>query len=219
MTKEKATKKVKQHTVYKTSDGKRVPGVTTILGVLDKPALKYWANKIGLAGIDMRSYVDEKADIGTCAHYLIESDVKELEPELYEYSQFVVDQAENGYLKWLDWKKNKDFKLIGSEMQLVSEQYRFGGTVDIYAEINGVKTLLDIKTSESGIYPEMKTQVAGGYRLLLEENGYSVDEVKILRIGRDESEGFEETTVYNWDAHEKVFLLCRDLYDALKDTK
>ena len=32
------------HTVYKTADGIRVPGVTTVLGVLNKPALIKWAN-------------------------------------------------------------------------------------------------------------------------------------------------------------------------------
>ena len=34
-----APDKTKAHTVYKTADNKRVPGVTTILGVLNKPAL------------------------------------------------------------------------------------------------------------------------------------------------------------------------------------
>lgn len=219
MTKEKSTKKVKQHTVYKTADGKRVPGVTTVLGVLEKPALKYWANRIGLAGIEIRSYVDEKADIGTCAHYMIECEIKGVEPDLSIYSPFVVAAAENSYFKWLQWKEGKDIHFIASELVLISEVHRYGGTIDIYAEINGKRTLLDIKTSGSGIYPDMKHQTAGGYRLLLEENGYRVDEVKILRIGRDESEGFEEATVYNWDAHTKVFLLCRDLYEALKGAK
>src|SRR5438093_1588565 len=31
------------HTVYKNAAGKRVPGVTTILGILNKPALLKWA--------------------------------------------------------------------------------------------------------------------------------------------------------------------------------
>jgi len=219
MTKEKSTKKVKQHTVYKTADGKRVPGVTTFLGILDKPGLKSWANRIGLEGIEMRAYVDEKADIGTCAHYMIECEIKGVEPDLSIYSPHVVAAAENSYFKWMQWKEGKDIHFIASELVLISEVHRYGGTVDIYADINGKRTLLDIKTSGSGVYPEMKHQTAGGYRLLLEENGYRVDDVKILRIGRDESEGFEEATVYNWDAHTKVFLLCRDLYEALKGAK
>ncbi|MBD3306560.1 hypothetical protein GF348_09290 [candidate division KSB3 bacterium] len=216
---EQTTKKTKQHTVYRLSDGKRVPGTTTILGILDKPALKYWANKIGLNGIEIRSYVDEKADIGTCAHYRIECEVKGIDPDLSIYSPWTVQQSDNCMLKWWEWCKGKETSFIGSEMVLVSETHKFGGTIDIYARINGELTLLDIKTSGSGIYPEMKHQTAGAYRLLLEENGYPVEKVKILRIGRTEEEGFEEATIGNWGAHTDVALLCRQLYDALKEAK
>jgi hypothetical protein len=219
VTKEAATKKVKQHTVYKTVDGKRIPSTTTILGILGKPALIAWANKMGLQGIDTRAYVDEKADIGTCAHYMIECDIKGVEPDLSIYSPFAVAAAENSFLKWMAWKDGQDIEFLGSEMALVSEVHKFGGTVDIYAEIAGHRTLLDIKTSGSGIWPEMKHQTAGGYRLLLEENGYPVEDVKILRIGRDETEGFETATIGNWDSHERVFLLCRELYEELKRAK
>jgi hypothetical protein len=34
-----------------TLEGKAMPGVTTILGVLDKPALPYWGNQIGVDGV------------------------------------------------------------------------------------------------------------------------------------------------------------------------
>jgi hypothetical protein len=219
MVKEKSTNKTKQHTVYKAKDGKRVPGTTTILGLLDKPALKYWANKIGLAGIEIRSYVDEKADIGKCAHYRIECEVKNEEPDLSIYSPWVVEQSDNCMLKWWEWCRGKDITWIGSELELVSETHRYGGTVDLYAKVNGELTLIDIKTSGSGIWPEMKYQTAGAYRMLLEENGYPVEKVKILRIGRDEEEGFEEATIGNWDAHTEVFLLCRKLYEAVKKAK
>jgi len=204
-----STKKVKAHTIYKTSEGNRVPGVTTILGILNKPALIKWANKMGLQGIDTTNYVNEKADIGTCCHEMIECDLKELEFEGYEYSQFVLEQAETGYLKWLEWKNGKDISIIGSEMVLVSDEHRFGGTC-------GVRTLIDIKTSASGIYPEMKHQTAGGYRILLEENGYPVEQVIILRISCDAGEGYEELMVGNWELHERLFLLCRELYDLQK---
>lgn len=41
------------HTIYKTADGKRCPGVTTVLGVLDKGALLPWA-----AGLERDSIID-----------------------------------------------------------------------------------------------------------------------------------------------------------------
>ena len=56
-----AAKGARQHTVYKLASGARVPGVTTVLSVLNKPALVPWANKLGLEGIDVRKYVDALA--------------------------------------------------------------------------------------------------------------------------------------------------------------
>jgi hypothetical protein len=42
----------KAHTIYKTAEGVRVPGATTITGLLNKPYLVPWANKLGLEGIE-----------------------------------------------------------------------------------------------------------------------------------------------------------------------
>jgi hypothetical protein len=211
--------KTKAHTIYKTEDGKRVPGVTTILGILNKPALVKWANNLGLNGIDSSKYVDDKADIGKCCHYMIECDIKGVDPDLSDYSPNTVTQAENGFLKWLDWKSQHTITDAQSEIALVSEHHRYGGTIDIYALVDGKWTLLDIKTSGSGIYPEMKHQVAGGYRYLLIEHGYPVDECRILRVGRTDDEGFEECVIGNAAAHAEVFMLCRKLYEARKWAK
>ena len=209
--------KTRAHTIYKTSDGKRVPGVTTILGVLNKPALVGWANRLGLNGIDSTKYVDDKADIGTCAHYLIECDVTGVEPDLDDYSPNTVKLAENGLIKWLDWKPS-DFELIGSELALTSDAMRYGGTADIVARTGGKNLLVDIKTSGSGVYPEMKHQ-AVAYVKLLQEHGYTIDEAWILRVGRDDAEGFDAVRVDNWADHWRVFELCRELYEVRKRAK
>jgi len=214
---ETPTKRTKVHTRYYLSDGPRVPGVTTILGVLAKPALIPWANRMGLAGIDTSKYVDEKAEIGTCCHYMIECDVKGETPDLSDYSPNTVAAAENGYLKWLDWKP-RDFELVGSEMALISEEHRYGGTIDILARTGGKLLLVDIKTSGSGIWPEMKHQVVA-YDRLLKESGHVPDELWILRVGRDETEGFEAARIGNEGVHWRVFLACRDLYDLQKIAK
>lgn len=64
--------RAKPHTIYRTADGKRVPGVTTVLGIMNKPALVKWANTLGLQGIDSSAYVDETARVGTLAHEMIQ---------------------------------------------------------------------------------------------------------------------------------------------------
>ncbi|MBA7569795.1 hypothetical protein ES708_11536 [subsurface metagenome] len=79
--------KIAAHIIYRTRSGQSVPGVTTILSVLNKPALVPWANRMGLQGIDVAKYVDDKAAIGTLAHYLIIS-----------YPQSCVSPRQKGFL-------------------------------------------------------------------------------------------------------------------------
>ena len=84
------------HVVMKNKDGKRVPSVTTVLGVMAKPQLVYWANKIGLEGIKVNEYVDDKAVIGTLAHYMAECDVNGVIPDYQsevECSDEQIEQA------------------------------------------------------------------------------------------------------------------------------
>lgn len=212
----KAKEKTKAHIRYRNAEDKIVVGVTTALGVLAKPALIGWANKLGLKGIDSTKYVDDLADVGTCAHYLIECDLKQEEPNLDDYAPSVVKLAENAFLKYLEWKRGKDIELLlPPETPLVSELYQFGGTIDIYVKLDGRHTLIDIKTSGSGIWPEMRHQVAA-YKHLLAYNNYTVDDVMILRVGRSENEGFEYATIGNLDKHFELFLHCLAIYNIRK---
>jgi len=209
--------KVKAHQKYYLKDGTLVPGTTTILSVLAKPALIKWANNLGLKGIDSNKYRDEKAEIGTLAHYLIECELKGQTPDTSDYSKNQIDQAENSLLSFYEWMKNHKLEVIGSEMQLVSEKYRYGGTVDCFGILDGVPTLIDFKTSNA-IYPEMLHQLAA-YKQLLKENGYEVKKARILRIGRDETEGFEERLCTNLKLHWEIFKHCLAIYNLQKQLK
>lgn len=198
--------KFNAHQKYYTKDGVLVPGVTTVIGVLAKHALIPWANKLGLQGIEVGKYVDSLADIGTLAHRIIEAYLKKETVDFSEYTPKQKEMAENSAKKFFDWEKKNDFKIISSELQLVSEKNFFGGTCDIYADLNGKKTLIDIKTSKA-CYSEHFTQVAA-YAILLEENGYQVEDAKILRIGREEAEGFDVKDVPLIEIHKEKFLAC-----------
>ena len=52
---------------------------------------------------------------------------------------------------------------------------------------------MDFKSGKA-IYREHFVQTSA-YRELLRENGYDTQRIRILRIGRDETEGFEERVV------------------------
>jgi len=212
-----ATKKVKAHQRYRNKDNKIVPGVTTILGVLNKPALVKWANNLGLQGIDSTKYRDEKADIGTLAHAMIQAHCSNTMLDVSEYSKQNIDKAENALISFYNWEKSHKVVPILVEESLVSEKYQYGGQIDLYCELDGEKWLVDFKTGK-GIYSEMLHQLSA-YHNLLTENGYAVDGARILRIGRDETEGFEEKVVGNMKLHFEMFKYCRCIYNLKKKLK
>jgi len=209
--------KSKAHTIYKTEDGVRVPGVTTILGILNKPALIKWANNLGLKGIDSNKYRDEMADIGTLAHQMIVDYFNKVETDTSEYSEKQIDLAENCLLSFWNWERGHKIEVIMAEKQLVSTEYGFGGTIDCYCALDDQPTLLDFKTGKA-IYPEMLYQLAA-YKQLLAENGHLVEVVRILRIGRDTDEGFEERLVADTSNHLELFKHCLSIYNLQKSIK
>jgi len=214
---EQVTKRSRAHTTYTLQDGAVVPGVTTILGVLNKPALVKWANNLGLIGIDSSKYVDEKAAIGTLAHQMIADYLRGKETDTSEYSKVQIDQAENATLSFFEWEKTHHVEPILIEEPMVSEQYKFGGTIDCLGKINGSLCLLDFKTS-SGVFPEMMVQVVA-YRQLLTEHGHKVDQTTILRIGRTPDEGFEERLVNDVERRWQIFQHCLEIYRLQKEVK
>lgn len=211
----KKNKKNTAHTIYKDENGKRLPGVTTIIGQLDKPALKAWANRLGLAGIDLNSYVDDLANVGTLAHEMIQAHFTGEKVDTSEYSKNDIDRAENALISFYNWADSMPIKPILNEAQLTTD--RFGGTVDMLCEIDGRNVLVDFKTG-SGIYSEMMYQLAG-YKLLLEHNGYKVQQAMIVRVGRDEQEGFETKSITDLSLYETGFKLLLDFYDNSKKIK
>jgi len=205
-----AAKRSKVHTKYYLKNGTQVSGVTTILGVLNKPALVNWANALGLQGIKVGAYVDALAGIGNIAHSMILAHNKGIKFETYGYAPDLIDRAENSFLSYLAWEKNHKVEPILCEQPLVSERYGYGGTIDFYGLIDAQRKINDYKTGKA-IYPEHIYQVAA-YRQLLEENGYPVEGAGILQIGRAEDEGFSERSLADTSREWQVFWHCLALY-------
>jgi hypothetical protein len=190
----KPTKKHKAHIRYVAQDGKQVPGVTTVLGLLNKPALLTWAWELGMKQIDYRTFTKDLADIGTLGHAMVTDTLIGKKTDLSDYSKNQIDRAENCALSFWEWTKDhKIEEVFFVERPMVSEKQRFGGTLDIYAQVNGRREIIDLKTG-SGIYPEHIYQVAA-LKSLLEENGHQVDGTRIVNIPRAETEAFQEKSV------------------------
>ena len=164
------TEGTKAHQRYKTKTGIIVPGVTTILNLLNKPALVYWAWNLGMQGEDYRKITTKAADIGTIAHYLVECHLKNKTPDLQDYSPRTVEQAQCAYQNFEHWWAGQQYKVVGVEIQLVSDEHLYGGTIDCIAQRpDGKYDLLDVKTSK-GVYDEMKYQLAAYWHMWEENN-------------------------------------------------
>jgi RecB family exonuclease len=212
--------KTKAHQRYYTNDGEMVPGVTTILNVINKPYLVAWANRLGLEGTNTAKYKDEAAAIGTLAHYLVECRLKGTKPDLKDFTPAQVERAGHSLRSYDAWlSEQTSFKPIHVELRLVSEKYHYGGTIDTYAELNGKRALIDYKTSAS-VYDEHKAQVAA-YGKLLIEHGYPLQKILLIKLGRSEGDSFlpvnlsgPELKVF-WD----LFMAARELYLVQKRVK
>ena len=208
----------KIHTRYVNDEDVRVPGVTTILKLLAKPALIHWAWKMGIEGEDYQKRRDKASDIGTCAHYMIECDIKFKEPDLSGYSQTTIDKAENAYLAWADWCKGfnngKQIYTIDSELSLICDTY--GGTLDWVIQGDGRPILVDFKTS-SGIFPEMVYQLAAYKHLWNTINPDDrIEECYILRIGKEDGV-FEQRRYVNLDREYELFRHLLAVYNIKKE--
>ena len=206
---------------YRNEAGEPLPGVTTALGVMGKPPLKFWAFSQGQAyergEIDsLYEKRDEAADAGTLAHSFVETHLKGLpEPQVDDLDEAVLKKAEGCFLAYLDWEKSHQFQPIESELSLVSEKHGYGGTLDI-AAVMGANSIVDIKTSKD-VYFSMKVQVAA-YKELWNEN-YPDNPIKdchILRLGEDG--GFSHHYYPNLDKEFECFLHCLAIWKILKET-
>jgi hypothetical protein len=201
------------HTVYKSEDGKRLPSVTTVLGVLAKPALIKWAHGLGLKGIDMDSYRDELADVGKLAHRMILDHLRGDKTDTAHYTPEQIDLAENCFLKYLEWERQHKVEPIMVETPLASTTHGYGGTPDFYGKVDGVLTLMDYKTGK-GIYEEYWYQL-GGYDLLITERVPVAEWPvchRILNIGRSNDEQFVEETRSSVATEAQIFLHCLSIY-------
>lgn len=216
----KVNDKFKAHVIYKNSAGKRVPGVTTITSELgwNSRVLINWANNMGLEGVDTAKYVDDKADIGTLAHLMVTNQLQGIKTDTDDYSKNQIEAALNAVKSFDAWASDKKIEPVLIEKPMVSNIMNFGGTMDIYAKVDGSLELVDLKTGK-GIYDEHLIQVGGGYNIILTEKEYPINRIRILNIPRADSERFEEHIIENTSVCMSIFLNCLENYQMHKEIR
>jgi len=230
----------KKH-IYSVND-KTVYGVTSIIGVLDKPALIYWAVNMAveflgnnlIAGksydeVEIKTLLedarkahrikkDKSADIGTMIHDWLDKYTKariEKKPVPKRPINKEMKNAIDGFFKWA---KDNNVKLISCEQKIYSKKYCYAGTYDLEAMVNGKRTIIDFKTGKA-IYPEMFLQASAYLQAREEEMGNKYDGgVAILRLSQENKEkevtSFEVQQVSREKVQKliRVFRCCLGIY-------
>ncbi len=167
------------------------PSVTTILGVLRKPGLEYWFKSNTMKFIADATLKGKT--IGTQTHDAIEHFINTGTARVESEYPTEVINALNSFM--LFRKENPSIFLELSEMALLSEKYKFNGTVDCIAKTDKTLVLPDLlldwksgeakKEEKPKIYDEWKYQVSAYVKLVNEAACYDIKKATIVAIAKD----------------------------------
>lgn len=205
---------------YYLASGDRVPSVTTIIGACHLGSidgLLGWANKLGREGKSHTVERDKAADAGTACHEMAECYANRTEFDRSKFPSETLEKADGAFRAFTEWADQTKLKIARTEVPYISEEYRYGGTLDAMF-INGKLSLGDYKTSNS-LRVGMLCQLAA-YRHLWELNNPD-DPVTggfhLLRFSRpehpDDPVHFSHHYWSDLDIAWRAFLQMRSLYD------
>lgn len=185
---------------YHAADGERVSSVTEInkhggdCGGLVGGAMKNWheAGRLGLPYDRMaywgtrENWGSDATEIGNIVHKWIENDIHGV--PLTRFDDAGAEQlakAANGYEAYREWRDGSNLEFVETEVPLVSEVFRYGGTIDAIAiKPNGDFVIVDWKASNSIRFP-MLAQLAAYRQLLRERDELTAPRSAfLLRVGK-----------------------------------
>lgn len=155
---------VKEYVAHKVEGGKEYfydgyPGVTSVESIMTpekKPILEKWRAKLRAQGKDPVYVSKQYADIGTLVHYDIECKIcstfiKPPEWDISEYPDHASEYIGNARYMWnqLTTGAKPAITIENASCECFSrnDKLRYSGYYDLYAVINGKRTIADFKTS------------------------------------------------------------------------
>ena len=208
---------------YLAVDGVRVPSVTSIIRHVDadNEGLLRWAWKCGQQGITLEDARKTAANVGTIAHAAIEADIKGEPCDLSALDPETLAKVTSAVDAWRLWCASSGYEgSVASELSLVSELHRYGGTLDAVLSVRGERTLIDFKTG-GALYGKELAQIAA-YGALWNEHhpDHPIARYSLLRLDRD-SAGFTWRHMHavSMEPAWTAFLRARELYDLSKTLK
>lgn len=217
------------HTVYRLEDGTEVPGTTKILGTVGSSHLIEWANNIGLEGIEYKKYMKRASYIGSEVHNRIEHFLltgERVFTVAEDVSDDIRDEILMAFKSFLLWHSKNNVEVLYTEFQAVSEEYHFGGTMDLVCRIkkNGkwLNYIIDFKTSK--YYDQKFFCQLYAYKQLLRENkpDIVIDKVAVLKLNKFKpSVSFRDDYNLDEELYFEKFLAAKDIVsisDRMEET-
>lgn len=211
--------------------GKKYARVTRTLGVIAKPGLLSWFQRVGEK--EANRVKKKRQVLGTKVHKLIELHLQKKEYHLEEYEQ----EIQQDIKLFKEFAKDCKLKPEGLEQHLWSNEYNYAGTSDYIGyytsndkyRVRGHKlkftkssrVILDWKTSRS-IYPEYWLQMAAYIHAFEELTGIKLDGAGLVQIRFGKIKVREKTydelmdlfnvyksvlVLYNWKYLKKIMIL------------
>lgn len=223
--------------------GEKYPGVTSVLGMLPKDFLRYWASKMvaeeavkdlgalvtialredgAAAAVDYLKKAPDRntrkaADTGTAAHDLFERMAK---GETVGRVHPDLEPFVRHFDEFLTVAKPN---MLFMEETVWSDKHQYAGSFDGFGEIDGARLWLDWKTTRSGIHEEVALQLAayGNADHIIRQDGSRVplpkaDGAAVLHV---RPEGWKLVPVRYDERMFEVFLHLREVFRYEKELK
>ena len=181
---ELSTKNLNRKRFYQTPDGKLYPSITTVLQKRKMAGLMEWRKKVG---DDVANYIARTAaHRGTKVHHMCED---------FLNNNFDEETHKKNFLPYVLFGQMKPVlmqkvnNILAQECGLYTDKYKVAGRVDCIAEYNGVKSIIDFKTSRKERNDEWNESYyiqASAYAEMFEERtGIEINQIVILVVTED----------------------------------
>lgn len=240
----KLIEKDKSHFYQLENDEDWKPGVTTVLKMINKPALIQWASnsacenirdylmanaldkpltkeQIEKACLEGKNIYKKKASdaagIGSRVHSAIDGIIKGTAPA----GAYGAD-IESGVKGFLEWRSSHSLTIELGDTKLGSRMFGYGGSLDMVAFnekneaiIFDIKTTKKRKDRDHGIYDEAAYQLGAYVQAFRETYGIEVKEVYGLWLNKEKPE-FKAVKINNLQKAFEGFLAALKLYQISK---
>ena len=202
------------------ANGKRCPGVTTILGHFEGSGdgLIIWAVNLERSGQNWADVREAAANEGTAIHEAAEQVLAgtPVETAVEVVPETVRAHAANALDTFLEWQAESGIQWETYEVPLSCDEYHFGGTADILGRDREGR--LHLGDWKSGSLRAKAIVQLAAYRHLIEKAlGETIYRCHLMQLSRQDG-SFRHIEIPQTDmsAAWEAFVACRSLYETNK---